>query len=126
MLGRVALVSAVWVSLVGAQERAIATGPTIGAARVGVSIVPTAHSAIALDSVIPESCGSMLKNGLLMGLGFSLATASLELVYTLVREAFVRQGHDVTPADPRWIAWAGGAGFLVGLIGTERCRRRQR
>jgi hypothetical protein len=126
MFGRVALALAVCVSLVGAQERAVATGPTIGAARVAFSVATLAHPTIALDSVITESCGSMLKNGLLMGLGFSLATASLELVYTLVREPFVRQGHDVARADPRWIAWAGGAGFLVGLIGTERCRRRQR
>ena len=104
----------------------MATGPTIAAARAGVSIATPAYPTIAIDSVITESCGSMLKNGLLMGLGFSLATALLELVYTLVREPFVRQGHDVARADPRWIAWAGGGGFLVGLIGTERCRRRQR
>lgn len=126
MLARVTLLSAVWVSMVGAQERALTTGPTIAAARVAFSVAMTDRAPIALDSVFNESCGSMLKNGLLMGLGFSLATASLELVYTLVREPFVRQGHDVARADPRWIAWAGGAGFLVGLIGTERCRRRQR
>lgn len=126
MVGRVALILVVWVSVVGAQERGVETGPTIGAARAAFSVATTAHPTIARDSVIVESCGSMLKNGLLMGLGFSLATASLELLYTLVREPFVRQGYDVAPADPWWIAWAGGAGFVVGLIGTERCRRGQR
>lgn len=126
MLRWIALVSVVWASVISAQERLVATGPTIGLARAAFSVAPAPHAPIAIDSVIDESCGSMLRNGLLMGLGFSLATASLELLYTLVREPFVRQGHDVARADPRWIAWAGGAGFVVGLIGTDRCRRRQR
>lgn len=126
MLVHIALLLVVWASVMTAQEPPVATGPTIALARAAFAVAPTPHAPIAIDSVIEESCGSMLKNGLLMGLGFSLATASLELVYTLVREPFVRQGHDVARADPRWILWAGGAGFVVGLIGTERCRRRQR
>jgi hypothetical protein len=122
---RVALAVAVWASVITAQERPITSGPTIGLARSAFSVASPGDAPIAIDSVIPESCGSMLRNGLLMGIGFSLATASLELLYTLVREPFVRQGHDVARADPRWIAWAGGAGFVVGLIATERCRRRR-
>ena len=126
MLVRVALALGVCASVITAQERPAATGPTIALARAAFSLEPEPHTPIAIDSLITESCGSMLRNGLLMGLGFSLATASLELVYTLVREPLVRQGHDVARADPRWIAWAGGAGVIIGLIGTERCRRRQR
>ena len=124
---RIALAVAVWGSAIMAQERPAVPGPTIALARVAFWVGPAPpHAPIAIESVTDQSCGSMVKNGLLMGLGFSLATASLELVYTLVREPFVRQGHDVARADPRWIAWAGGAGFVVGVIGTERCRRRQR
>lgn len=124
---RIALALAMWGSALLAQERPAVSGPTIALARAAFSVAPTPPGApVAIDSVIAESCGSMLRNGLLMGLGFSLATASLELVYTLVREPFVRQGHDVARADPRWIAWAGGAGVVVGLIGTERCRQRRR
>jgi hypothetical protein len=125
MLLRVTLAVALWTSVMPAQTRP-ATGPAIALARVAFSIAPSPRAPVVVDAAIAESCGSMLKNGLFMGLGFSLATASLELVYTLVREPFVRHGHDLAPADPRWIAWAGGAGFVIGLIGTERCRRRRR
>ena len=33
--------------------------------------------------------------------------------------------HDVPGADPTLIAWAGAAGFIGGLVGTEICRRRR-
>jgi hypothetical protein len=125
MLLRVGLALGVWASMITAQERPTTAGPTIALARSAFSVAAPADGPRAIHAATAESCGSMLRNGLFMGLGFALATASLELVYTLVREPFVRQGHDVARADPRWIAWAGGAGFVVGLIGTERCRRRR-
>ena len=126
MIARIALALVVCVPAVGAQVRPIVSGPTVVAARAAFSVAP----AISLSSDgglrIPESCGSSVRNALLLGLGFSLATASLELVYTILREPFSRNGHDWARADPVWIAWAGGAGFLAGWIGTELCRRRQR
>lgn len=101
------------------------SGPTILAARVAV-FVPTTTSHQASVVFTQERCGSALKNAAMMGLGFSLAAVVLEVTYTLVREPFVRRGHEVSPADPALIAWAGGAGFVLGLLGTELCRRRQR
>ena len=108
-------------SALTAQER----GPTVMAARaafVAPSIAdrhaPASHAAAA-------PCGSALKNAALLGLGLSLATAVIELVYTIVRVPWVRNGHDVPGADPTIIAWAGAAGFIGGLVGTELCRRRR-
>lgn len=127
MIARIALAMVVGATAIPAQERAITTsGPTILAARAAFSVEPAPAAAQTVAVRAPESCGSMLRNALLLGLGFSLATASLELVYTLVREPFVRSGHDLARADPEWIAWAGGAGFVVGLVGTAVCRRRHR
>jgi hypothetical protein len=112
-------------SMLAAQERA-ASGPTVVAARAAFFTlpVPTRERAVVHDT--SARCGSSLKNAAMLGLGFSLAAGMLELTYTIVREPFVRNGHDVPRADPRLIAWAGGAGFVVGLIGTELCRRRRR
>ncbi len=100
-------------------------GPTVAAARAAV-VAPTMDgrgASLLLDA--PAACGSALKNAALLGLGFSLGTAAIELLYTLVREPFVRNGHDVPGADPTIIAWAGAAGFVGGLVGTAICRRRR-
>jgi hypothetical protein len=112
-------------SMLPAQERA-ASGPTVIAARAAFFTppVPSRERAVVHDT--SASCGSSLKNAAMLGLGFSLVAVMLELTYTIVREPFVRGGHKVSPADPSLIAWAGGAGFVVGLIGTELCRRRRR
>lgn len=126
MIARIALALVVCVSVVTAQNRSGTGGPTVIAARAAFSVAPAVAPQHDIGVRVAESCGSPFKNALLLGLGVSLATASLELVYTLVREAFVRGAHDWARADPRWIAWAGGAGFLAGLIGTEVCRRRRR
>jgi hypothetical protein len=101
-----------------------AQGPTVTAARVALAAPAiTGHRAPMIAA--PASCGSSLKNAALLGLGLSLATAVIELTYTVVREPFVRNGHDLPGADPTLIAWAGAAGFLGGLVGTEICRRRR-
>ena len=121
-VGIALLVSA---SMLGAQEP-VTSGPTVIAARAAF-YTPSAgirERSVAYDT--SADCGSSLKNAAMLGLGFSLAAIVLELTYTLVREPFVRRGHDVPPADPALIAWAGGAGFVVGLIGTELCRRGRR
>ena len=100
-------------------------GPTVAAARAAV-VAPTMDARGAsplLDA--PAPCGPALKNAALLGLGVSLGTAAIELLYTLVREPFVRNGHDVPGADPTIIAWAGAAGFVGGLVGTAMCRRRR-
>ena len=101
-----------------------AQGPTLMAARVALAApaIP-GHRAPMIGG--PASCGSALKNAALLGIGLSLATAVIELTYTLVREPLVRNGHDVPGADPTLIAWAGAAGFIGGLVGTEICRRRR-
>ena len=99
-------------------------GPTIASARAGFFVPSTPIDAAAQPLPLAE-CGSTLRNAALLGLGLSLATAILELTYTIVREPFVRNGVDLPAADPRLIAAAGGVGFLVGVIGTERCRRRR-
>jgi hypothetical protein len=112
-------------STLEAQEPPM-SGPTIIAARAAF-FAPVSIS--GEPTVVPDTsatCGSALKNATMLGLGFSLATSILELTYTLIREPFVRRGHDVPPANPALIAWAGGAGFVLGLIGTELCRRRRR
>jgi hypothetical protein len=109
-------------SLLVAQEG----GPTVIAARVAFfahSVESRTH-AVELDPA--ASCGSSLKNAALLGLGLSLATATIEWTYTVVREPVVRNGGDWPAADPMLIAWSGGAGFVVGLIGSELCRRRRR
>lgn len=127
MIARIAMALVIGAAAIPAQERSItAAGPTVLAARAAFSIEAAPIPAHNVAARSPASCGSMLRNALLLGLGFSLATASLELVYTLAREPFVRNGYDVARADPAWIAWAGGAGFVVGLVGTAVCRRRNR
>jgi hypothetical protein len=101
-------------------------GPTVALARAAFS-APGATTRAALPNVEPGApCGSALKNAALLGLGLAAATAMIELTYTIVREPFVRNGSDLPAADPRLIAWAGGAGFIVGALGTELCRRRRR
>ena len=102
-----------------------APGPTILAARAALSAPASPQRPLPAAAYAAPSCGSAWKNAALLGLGLSLATAVIELTYTIVREPFVRNGHDVPGADPTIIAWAGGAGFLAGLIGTEMCRRRR-
>ena len=99
-------------------------GPTVTAARVALA-APAIGGYRAPRIAVPASCGSALKNAMLLGLGLSLATAAIELTYTIVREPFVRNGHDVPGADPTLITWAGAAGFIGGLVGTELCRRRR-
>lgn len=111
-------------SMLGAQEHA-GSGPTVIAARAAF-FPPAASRERAVVHDTSASCGSSLKNAAMLGLGFSLAALMFELTYTIAREPFVRRGHEVSRADPRLIAWAGGAGFVVGLIGTELCRRRPR
>ncbi len=108
-------------SALTAQEH----GPTVMAARAALVAprIADRHAPASLDAA--ASCGSALKNAALLGLGLSLATAVIELVYTVVREPLVRNGHDVPGADPTLIAWAGAAGFIGGLVGTEICRRRR-
>ncbi len=108
-------------SVLGAQEQ----GPTVTAARAAFAAPLAAgyDEPPALEAA--ASCGSALKNAALLGLGLSLATSVIELMYTLVREPFARNGHDLPGADPTIIAWAGAAGFLGGLVGTEICRRRR-
>ena len=108
-------------SMVVAQER----GPTVAAARAAFRAPSSAERRLPMAEYASASCGSALKNAVLLGLGLSLATATIELLYTLVREPFVRNGHDVPGADPAIILWAGGAGFVAGLAGTEMCRRRR-
>ena len=112
-------------STLEAQGRSVG-GPTILAARAAHFVPATTSHDAWVDFDEPASCGSPLKNAALLGLGFSLAAVVLEVTYTIVREPFVRRGHEVSPADPTLIAWAGGAGFVLGLIGTELCRRRRR
>lgn len=122
----IATIAAVVLFLTGSLLVAQEGGPTVIAAR-GAFFAPSVESrphAVELDPA--ASCGSSLKNAALLGLGLSLATAMIELTYTVVREPFVRNGHDWPGADPRLIAWTGGAGFVVGLVGTELCRRRRR
>ena len=119
----IAVAAALWVP--GSGPLAQNGGPTVRVARSAV-VTPALAAPARAAIGVPASCGSMLKNAVLWGLGLSLATASLELTYTIVREPFVRNGHDLPAADPRLIAWAGGAGFVVGLLGTEVCRRRRR
>lgn len=103
----------------GAQP--VAPVGTIGAARVAVT---QPHGTVNAGSTLePLPCGSALKNGAMLGLGLALATASLELLYTLVRAPFVNAGHDVPRAEPWLITIAGGTGFLAGLVRSELCRR---
>jgi hypothetical protein len=113
------------VAPLSSQER-IASGPTIVAARAAFFLPPDARALGRVMQEPPVSCGSHLKNGVLLGLGFALAAGVLELTYTLIREPLNRNGHDLAAADPMLIAWAGGAGFVIGLAGTEVCQRRGR
>lgn len=103
-----------------------APGPTVAGARAAF-FTPTAPTDVTTVALLPPSeCGSTLRNAALLGLGLSIATAMLELTYTILREPFVKNGVDLPAADPRLIAGAAGAGFIVGLVGTELCRRRRR
>ncbi len=108
-------------SALTAQEH----GPTVTAARVAFAVPAMIDHDDPPALEPPASCGSALKNAALLGLGLSLATAVIELTYTVVREPFVRNGHDLPVADPTIIAWAGGAGFIGGVVGTALCRRRR-
>jgi hypothetical protein len=112
-------------SMLGAQAH-VDSGPTVRAARIAFFVPGDPHHELLVIHDLTASCGSSLKNAAMLGLGFSLAASILELTYTIVREPFVRRGHELPPADPALIAWAGGAGFVLGLVGTELCRRRQR
>ena len=107
------------------QER-VATGPTIVAARAAFFPPPEAHAHREVVQDTTASCGSHLKNAVMLGLGVALAAGVLELTYTLIREPLNRNGQDLPPADPMLIAWAGGGGFVIGFAGTELCRRRRR
>jgi hypothetical protein len=124
----VATVTAVAVVLLLAGPKVVAQerGPTVDAARAAFVAPSVGGRPQAVELDTSAQCGSHMKNAALLGLGLSLATAMIELTYTIVREPFVRNGHDWPGADPKLIAWTGGAGFVVGLIGTERCRRRSR
>ena len=110
------------VSILRAQEH----GPTVAAARIAVTAPPAPDDYATRPYAPPADCGSVVKNAVLLGAGFSLATMMIELMYTIVREPFVQNGHDWPAADPTLIAWAGGAGVVVGLVGTHLCRRRRR
>jgi|RhiMetdeSRZDD1v2_1073273.scaffolds.fasta_scaffold1603765_1 hypothetical protein len=103
-----------------------AQGPTVAEARVAFFASPTPGDATTITLLPPAECGSTVKNAALLGLGFFFAAAVLELTYTFLREPFVLNGVDLPAADPRIIAGAAGGGFLVGLVGTELCRRRRR
>lgn len=112
------------VSAVEAQD--VTGGPTISAARAAFSMsAPSASEPVHVGDANAH-CGSALKNAALLGLGVSLAVGMIELTYTIIREPLVRNGRDLPRADPTLIAWAGGAGFVIGLIGTEICRHRRR
>ena len=119
MVAAVALL--VTASTVTAQDRS----PMVTAARAAFFAPPSLERRTPTAGHAAASCGSPLKNAAMLGLGLSLATAVIELTYTLVREPFVRNGHDLPGADPTIIVWAGGAGFIAGLVGTEICRRRR-
>ena len=108
-------------STVAAQDR----GPTVTAARAAFFAPPSLERRTPTAGHAATPCGSTLKNAAMLALGLSLATAVIELTYTLAREPFVRNGHDLPGADPTIIVWAGGAGFIAGLAGTEICRRRR-
>lgn len=110
-------------STLAAQER---RGLTITAARAAFSSPTRPATDGSLSRIAPADCGSSLRNAVLLGVGLSLAAGVLELTYTLIREPFVRRGHDWPAARPVIIAWAGAAGFALGLAGTEMCRRRRR
>jgi hypothetical protein len=124
-LAAVGIATLVGVWTLEAQESAN-SGPTVTAARAAFFAPAAAPRERATVRDTSSACGSALKNAAMLGLGFSLVASILELTYTIVREPLVRRGHDLPPADPALIAWAGGAGFALGLIGTERCRRRHR
>jgi hypothetical protein len=114
------------VSVAALEAQTITGGPTIAAARAGFSMAPSG-TLEALDPFDPTAdCGSTLKNAALLGLGVALAVGVIELTYTIIREPFVRNGQDLPQANPILIAWGGGTGFVVGLVGTELCRRRRR
>jgi hypothetical protein len=121
----VAMAAALAVIVVSSTAVAQDPGPTVTAARAAFFAPPSSERSTPMSPRAPVSCGSSLKNAAMLGLGLSLATAVIELMYTLVREPFVRNGHDLPGADPTIIGWAGGAGFIAGLVGTAICRRRR-
>lgn len=114
-------------SPVARAQPVVDAGPFVAGTRSAfaapVSIGSDAGVTLGVSST---PCGSLWKNAALLGLGLSLATGVLEVTYTLVREPVVRNGGSWPHADPALMAWAGGVGFVVGLVGTEVCRRRRR
>jgi hypothetical protein len=62
-----------------------------------------------------------MRNATLVGLGVASAVATLELLYTALRQPFINSGQDWPRADPRFIAYAGAAGFTFSLIRGVRC-----
>ncbi len=108
-------------------QSVVGTGPFVERTRSAIA-APLPRRGDASVRLTPSSarCGSRWKNAALLGLGLSLATGVLEVTYTVVREPVIRNGGSWPPADPALIAWAAGAGFVVGLVGTELCRRRNR
>ena len=103
------------------------TGPFVERARSAFAAPASIRDVAGVTLAIASTpCGSRWKNAAMLGLGLALATGVLEVTYTLVREPVVRNGGSWPHADPALIAWAGGVGFVVGLVGTEVCRRRNR
>lgn len=111
---------------VARAQAAVGAGPTIDAARSGFSVPVSIRRGVTVSLAASVACGSPWRNAVMLGLGLSLATGVLELTYTLLREPVVRNGGSWPRADPALMAWAGGAGFVAGLFGTEVCRRRNR
>ena len=109
------------------SQSMVDAGPFVERVRSAVAApVSIRDDAGATLAISRTPCGSRWKNAAMLGLGLSLATGVLEVTYTLVREPVVRNGGSWPRADPALMAWAGGAGFLVGIVGTEVCRRRRR
>lgn len=114
-------------SPVARAQSVVGTGPFVEGARSAFA-APVANRLDARVRLAAANtrCGSHWKNAAMLGLGLSLATGVLEVTYTVVREPVVRNGGSWPHADPALIAWAAGAGVVVGLVGTEACRRRNR
>lgn len=114
-------------SPIARAQAIVGAGPFVEGARSAFAAPGSIRSDASVTLAISSTpCGSRWKNAALLGLGLSLATGVLEVIYTLVREPVVRNGGSWPHADPALMAWAGGAGFVVGLVGTEVCRRRSR
>lgn len=114
-------------SPVARAQALVGAGPFVEGARSAFAAPASIRSDAGVTLARSSTpCGSRWKNAALLGLGLSLATGVLEVTYMLVREPVVRNGGSWPHADPALMAWAGGAGFVVGLVGTEVCRRRHR